>query len=69
LGWLDLATSKYHQWKNRYGHANEHNGQVPRDGWLEDWEKEAILDFHERHPLDGYRRLTLMMLDEDLVAP
>jgi len=68
LGWLDLATSKYHQGKNRYGHANEHNGQVPRDWWLEDWEKEAILDFHERHPLDGYRRLTFMMLDEDLVA-
>ena len=68
MGWLDLATSKYHQWKNRYGHANEHNGQVPRDWWLEDWEKEAILDFHDRHPLDGYRRLTFMMLDDDLVA-
>jgi len=63
-----LATSKCHQGKNRYGHANEHNGQVPRDWWLEDWEKEAILDFHDRHPLDGYRRLTLMMLDDDLVA-
>mgnify|MGYP006871988189 CR=1 FL=1 len=24
----------------RYGKANEHNGQVPRDHWLEDWEKE-----------------------------
>jgi hypothetical protein len=68
LGWLDLATSKYHQWKNRYGKANEHNGQVPRDWWLEDWEKEAILDFHDRHPLDGYRRLTFMMLDDDIVA-
>lgn len=68
LGWLDLATSKYHQWKNRYGKANEHNGQVPRDWWLEDWEKEAILDFHDRHPLDGYRRLAFMMLDDDIVA-
>lgn len=68
LGWLDLATSKYHQWKNRYGKANEHHGQVPRDWWLEDWEKEAILDFHDRHPLDGYRRLAFMMLDDDIVA-
>jgi transposase InsO family protein len=68
LGWLNLATSKYHQWKNRYGKANEHNGQIPRDWWLEDWEKQAILDFHDRHPLDGYRRLTFMMLDDDIVA-
>ena len=37
--------------------ANEHNGQVPRDWWLEDWEKKAILDYHDSHPLDGYRRL------------
>jgi transposase InsO family protein len=41
---------------------------VPRDWWLEVWEKQAILDFHDRHPLDGYRRLTFMMLDDDIVA-
>jgi putative transposase len=41
---------------------------VPRDWWLEDWEKQAILDFHWRHPLEGYRRLTFMMLDADVVA-
>ena len=28
----------------------------------------AILEFHDRHPLEGYRRLTFMMLDEDIVA-
>ncbi len=28
-----LARSKFHDWKDRYGKANEHNGQVPRD-WL-----------------------------------
>src|SRR4029453_2327278 len=32
------------------------------------WEKQAILDFHDRHPLEGYRRLTFMMLDDDVVA-
>jgi transposase InsO family protein len=26
------------------------------------------LDYHDRHPLDGYRRLTFMMLDDDVVA-
>ena len=68
LGWLGLGTSKFYQWRDRYGKANEHNGQVPRDWWLEDWEKQAILDYHDRHPREGYRRLTFMMLDDDIVA-
>jgi len=68
LGWMQLSPSKFHQWKHRYGKANEHNGQVPRDWWLEDWEKQAILDYHDRHPLEGYRSLTFMMLDDDVVA-
>jgi transposase InsO family protein len=41
---------------------------VPRDHWLTDWEKAAIVDYHARHPLEGYRRLTFMMLDADVVA-
>jgi len=65
---MGLSTSKYHQWRHRYGENNAHNGKIPRDWWLEPWEKEAILKFHERHPLEGYRRLTFMMLDEDVVA-
>ena len=36
--------------------------------WLEEWEKQAILDFYREHPLEGYRRLTFMMLDADIVA-
>ena len=68
LFWLELASSKYHAWHKRYGKANEHNGQIPRDWWLEAWEKQAIIDFHDRHPFEGYRRLTFMMLDADVVA-
>jgi putative transposase len=52
----------------RYGKVNEHNGWIPRDWWLEDWEKQAIIDFHDQNPLEGYRRLTFMMLDADVVA-
>jgi len=68
LGWLELARGKYFDWRKRYGKANEHNALVPRDHWLEDWERQAILDFHERYPLEGYRRLAFMMLDQDIVA-
>jgi transposase InsO family protein len=68
IAWLGISSSKFYDWKDRYGKVNEHNGQVPRDWWLEDWEKRAILDYQQRFPLEGYRRLTFMMLDDDVVA-
>ncbi len=68
VGWLGVGASKFYQWQDRYGQANEHNGQVPRDFWLQEWEQRAILDFHDRHPLEGYRRLAFLMLDDDVVA-
>lgn len=68
LGWLEFSPRKFERWQERYGKANEHNGLVPRDHWLEEWEKEAILAFFARYPLEGYRRLAFMMLDADVVA-
>jgi putative transposase len=66
--WLGVTASKFYDWRQRYGCVNEHNGWVPRDFWLELWEKEAIIDFHRKNPLEGNRRLTFMMLDADVVA-
>ena len=63
-----MARGKFYDWRRRYGKANEHNGLVPRDHWIEDSERQAIIDYFYRHPLDGYRRLTFMALDEDVVA-
>ncbi|HLJ91498.1 MAG TPA: IS3 family transposase [Candidatus Angelobacter sp.] len=68
IGWLAVTASKFYDWRERYGKVNEHNGWVPRDFWLEAWEKQAIIDFHLKNPLEGYRRLTFMMLDADVVA-
>ncbi|MGH9785280.1 MAG: IS3 family transposase [Terriglobia bacterium] len=68
LRWLGMRESKFYKWRERYGRANEHNGWVPRDFWLEDWEKQAILNFYFDNPLEGYRRLTFMMVDADIVA-
>ena len=45
-----------------------HNGTVPRDHWLEEWEKESIVKFWYKNPLEGYRRCTYMMMDQDIVA-
>ena len=68
IAWLGIAPSKFYSWRGRYGCVNEHNAWVPRDFWLQEWEKQAILDFYRQHPLQGYRRLTFMMLDADIVA-
>jgi transposase InsO family protein len=66
--WIGMGQSKFYEWKRRYGRVNEHNGWVPRDHWLEDWEKQAVIDYYLAHPDDGYRRVTYMMMDEDIVA-
>jgi putative transposase len=66
--WLGVTASKFYDRRERYGKVNEHNGWLPRDFWLEDSEKRAIIAFHLKNPLEGYRRLTFMMLDADIVA-
>ena len=68
VDWLAVSKSKFHTWINRYGKANEHNAPIPRDFWLEEWERQAIIGFYHNNPLEGYRRLTFMMLDQDIVA-
>lgn len=68
LKWFGLSRSKYYDWRKRYGKSNEHNGKVPRDWWLTEDEKEAIISYFTLHPREGYRRLTYMMIDEDVVA-
>jgi putative transposase len=68
LPWLGIGASKFHDWKQRFGKANEHNAWVPRDHWLTDDEWERVCAFARAHPLEGYRRLTFMMLDADVVA-
>ncbi len=68
LDLIGLYFSKFHNWEARYGKENCHNANVPRDFWLEKWEREAIIEFHARNPLEGYRRLAYMMIDKNIVA-
>src|SRR5262249_41179730 len=57
-----------HPGKPREGNASEHRAGIPvTHGWG-DAGKRPVLDFHGRFPLEGYRRLTFMMLDADVVA-
>ena len=68
LAWIGLSPRKFHNWRERYGRANEHNALIPRDHCITPRERRAIIDFAGEYPLEGYRRLTFMMLDRDLVA-
>jgi putative transposase len=68
IRWLKIGPSKFYDWRRRYGKVNEHNHWIPRDYWLESWEKQAIINYYRLHPTEGYRRLTFMMLDANVVA-
>ena len=45
LPWIGIGTSKFHDWKQRFGKVNEHNAWVPRDHWLTDDEIARICTF------------------------
>jgi putative transposase len=68
VNWIGITRSKYFDWQKRYGKVNEHNGWIPRDFWLTDAEKQSIINYYADHPLEGYRRLTYMMMDDNIVA-
>lgn len=66
--WLGVSKGKFYDWRKRYGRTNQHNGKIPRNFWIEDWERKAIEEYQQKHILEGYRRLSFMMLDDDIVA-
>ena len=65
---IGIARSKYYDWRKRYGKVNEHNAWIPRDFWLTDFERQAIIDYYDDNSLEGYRRLCYMMIDDDIAA-
>lgn len=65
---VGLARNKFSSWESRHGQENGHNGKIHRDFWLQDWEKEKIVEYCQTHPTEGYRAATYRMLDEDIVA-
>ncbi len=68
INWLGIGRSKYYSWVGRRGQENQHNGHQPKQHWLTDAEKAAIVNYYADHRQTGYRRLTYMMLDENVAA-
>lgn len=68
LCFIDIRSSKFYSWVDRKGLPNTHNAHIPKENWLLHSEREAIIKYAKSHPGEGYRRLTYMMLDENIVA-
>ncbi len=68
ISWIGIGRDKFYDWCRRHGQDNKHNSAIPRDFWLDDWEKQAIIAFYLENQENGYRRLTFIMLDHDIVA-
>lgn len=46
IRWVGISPSKLNEWRPRYGKVNDHNACIPRDTWLEEWKKQAILAYN-----------------------
>jgi hypothetical protein len=67
VSWLGISRSRFSDWRTRYGEENHHNAPIPRYFWLTSEEREKIIGFFKDNPLNGYRRLSYMMIDQDIV--
>ncbi|MFQ5751075.1 MAG: IS3 family transposase [bacterium] len=65
---LGISRSRFYEWAKRIGKPNQHNGALPKSHWLFPEERQAIIDYCRPRLEEGYRRLTYMMLDDDVVA-
>ena len=54
IHWIGISSSKFYDWRKRYGKINEHNHWIPRDFWLGEWEKQTIVNYFLDHP-NGFR--------------
>jgi putative transposase len=65
---IGIHQSKYYSWTDRHGKPNHHNSNLPKTNWLLQDEKQFLLTYAKEHPGQGYRRITYMMMDDNIVA-
>ena len=69
LNFAKLPSSKYYEWKKRYGEVNRHNGKIPRNHQILEVERKAIIEYaNSNKGVEGYRRMCYRMLDEDVTS-
>lgn len=65
---INIPRSRYYDWVRRQGNPNNHNGQIPKSHWILPEEEALIVSYCSGRIIDGYRRETYKMLDENVVA-
>lgn len=72
---IKLRRSKYYDWLRRLGIATRHNSHQPRERCITPDEKKLIIEYvsklvnkNNRYINLGYRRLTYLMMDQDIVC-
>lgn len=68
LGIININSGKYYSWKGKENLENSHNKLLPKGNWALPEERDAVISYAKKHPGNGYRRLTYMMIDEDIAA-
>lgn len=68
INWIGIPKSKYYYWKNNDTVPDKSKATIPKRHWILNWEREAIIEYALNHIGEGYRRLTYMMMDENVVA-
>jgi transposase InsO family protein len=68
IAWAGISRNRFYDWVKRREQPNQHNAPIPKRHWILPWEKDAIIRYATEHLEAGYRRLTYLMLDENVVA-
>ncbi len=63
---IGIGKPRFFEWKKRYGIPNRHNGMIPKDTWILESERQAIIAYYEKNPGIGCKTLSYMMIDEDV---
>lgn len=63
---IGIGKPRIFDWKKRYGIPNAHNGMIPKDTWILEFERQAIIDYYEKNPGIGCKQLSYLMIDEDI---
>lgn len=63
---LGIHKPRFYEWKRRLNQPNHHNATIPKSTWLMPEEKTAIIEYFKKNPLNGCKRLSYMMTDEDI---
>ena len=67
LIWLNLHSSKFYSWKRSLSKTPDPESKpIPREHYLLPEEREAVVKFKIENPQLGYRRLTWMMIDQNV---